>query len=534
MRKLIWIALALGSVLPLKAQQKKGHLVIGIVVDQMRQDYLYRYESRFCDSGFKRLMSEGYVSHNCNYNYIPTYTGPGHASIYTGTTPAFHGIVGNDWFDRAAGRMMYCTEDSSVSASGWSKGQSPKNLLATTMTDQLRLASQFRSKVIGVSIKDRSSVIPAGHHPTGAYWFDPKIGRLTSSDYYHDSLPEWVNAFNRRALPLSYMEQNWTTLFPIESYTASAPDDNPYESRFQKDRAPVFPYPLAEIQQKWGYKLMNFTPFGNSFVIEAGKAAIEAHQLGQGSETDFLAMSFSATDYAGHFFGPQAVEVEDMYLRLDRDLAAFMAYLDKTIGKGNYTLFLTADHGGNDVPTLLNEHGMPGGLLKVDSLQLAIKNALKQQFGDSLVLHFINEQLYLDQAVLAKRKLTSLDIAQYLRVFLAKEPSILKIYASGELNSAGHAMDSRVYMGYMARRSGDICFLTAPGWMDYGATGTTHGSAFTYDTRVPFLAMGPGIQAKHSFEPMQITDIAPSISALLKIAFPNAVTGRVNTEMLKP
>lgn len=529
------ILLCLMTSLPALAQPKK-HLVIGVVVDQMRQDYLYRYQDRFCDSGFKRIMNEGFVSHNCQYNYIPTYTGPGHASIYTGTTPAFHGIVANDWYDREKGDMVYCTQDDAIRGSAMNKGMSPNNLKATTITDQLALASQFRSKIIGVSLKDRSSILPAGHHPTGAYWFDSRKGGLISSSFYQDSLPEWVNEFNRRALPLIYMENTWNPLFPIETYKASASDSNAYESRFDKTKPPVFPYDLNELQKSWGYKLMNFTPYGNDYVVEAAKAAIEANDMGKHEDCDFLCMSFSATDYAGHFFGPQAIEVEDIYLRLDRQLAAFLSYLDNTLGKGNYTLFLTADHGGNEVPRLLQDHDMPGGLLEAEKWERKLKEHLRITFGDTLVDKIANDQIYLNHTTIASKKLKLEVVISEVRNFIQDMPGILKSYSAIDLNNGvygGHPMDKRVYMGYQHKLCGDVLILTQPGWMDYGPTGTSHGSAFNYDTRVPFMILGPKVKKGASYKAMEITDIAPTIAAILNLAFPNACVGQVNTEVLK-
>lgn len=504
-----------------KAQPK---LVVGIVVDQMRYDYLTRYESRYCDSGFKRLMDEGFSYENGHYNFVPTYTGPGHASIYTGTTPSVHGIIANDWYDRGRGDFMYCTEDSG--------GQSPKNLLSTTLTDQLALHTQFRSRILGISVKDRGAILPAGHAATGAYWYDGKTGKLVSSSWYGKELPAWVNGFNKQGKALGFLDQVWNPLYPLNTYTASAPDDNPYENSLKKGGRPVFPYDLKELQAHWGYKLLSFTPLSNTYLTDAALAAIEGEKLGESGVCDFLCLSYSGPDYMGHFFGPQAVEIEDMYLRLDLEIARLLYELDKKLGKGNYTVFLTADHGGNDVPALLKEHGMFAGLLNIDSLQKQVKKALTERFGDSLVLAIVNEQVYFDHD---RIKAKGLDLAEVSRVAaeaLKGFPGVYRTYTPGDLMVATDPVSVKFRNGYHPLRSGDLLIHTLPGWMDHDAKGTTHGSAYAYDTRVPMLFYGYGVEKGKSSREVAITDIAPSLSLILGLQFPNGSTGNPLREML--
>ena len=525
MRYLICLLLFLAPVRFLFAQPK---LVVGIVVDQMRYDYLTRYSSRFGETGFKRLQREGYSYENAQYPYIPTYTGPGHASIYTGTTPSYHGIVANDWYDRYSNTYVYCAEPLSDSGA---RVLSPKNLQSSTVTDQLALASGFRSKIVGVSIKDRGAILPAGHAATGAYWYDNKSGKLVTSSWYREG--EWVNAFNKRGLPLNYLEREWNTLYPPETYTASAPDDNPYENSLDKNRAPVFPYDLKKLSESWGYRLLPMTPFGNSWVFEAGKAAIEGEQMGQGDYCDFLCLSFSATDYAGHFFGPQSMEIEDMYLRLDKELGDFLNYLDARFGKGNYTLFLSADHGANEVAAYLEDNRMPGGLLDMKGLENQLSDYLKEQYADSLLLAFTNEQIYLDQTRIAAFNLNYKALCREVAQWAEQQKGIHRAIAGSDLEQ--YAFDPvlrRLWNGYWPKRSGDVLLLTAPGWMDSRPKGTTHGSGFSYDTRVPVLFYGYGVQAGKSTRPVSICDIAPSLSLILGIQFPSANTGDPLSEML--
>jgi len=304
-------------------------LVVGIVVDQMRNDYLQRYEKRFGEGGFAKLMNEGFYNRNLHYNYIPTYTGPGHASIYTGTTPAVHGIVANDWYQRSTETMVNCVEDSAFVGVGGSieEGRvSPKRLLASTITDELKLNCKNSCKVIGISLKDRGASLPAGHLADGAYWFDDKEGTFMTSSYYMETLPTWVSNFNNKKLPSLYSEKTWNTLYPIETYTASNPDDSKYEMIVKGKEKAVFPYDLKVLKKNYNFGLIGYTPFGNTLLTDLAIAAMEGENLGKDETTDFLAISYSSPDIAGHAFGPRSVEIEDMYLRLDQELARLIAY----------------------------------------------------------------------------------------------------------------------------------------------------------------------------------------------------------------
>ena len=329
--------------------QQRPKLVVGIVVDQMKMEYLYRFQNDFSENGFKRLMNDGYTFHNMHYNFMPTYTAPGHASIYTGTTPAMHGIVSNEWFSRTAGKEVYCTDDATVKTIGDGKKDegemSPKNLQTTTITDELRLSTNFKGKVIGISIKDRGAILPAGHFANWAFWYS-KTGSFISSTFYGEALPTWVTEFNAQKSYMKYINQGWNLLKPASTYNESMPDDNPYEGKLYKVDKPVFPYDLKAMYDKNDAGVIRVTPFGNDYVNDFAKLAIEKEQLGKDDITDFLAISFSSPDYVGHILGPRSMELQDTYLRLDNTIADFLNYLDKTVGKGNYLVFLTADHAG--------------------------------------------------------------------------------------------------------------------------------------------------------------------------------------------
>lgn len=403
---------------------ERPKLVVGIVVDQMRQEYFYRFHDRYTEGGLKRLMHEGFMMENGHYNYIPTYTGPGHASVYTGTTPATHGVIGNNWYIRATDKDIYCAEDSTVTAIGGSEGNgkiSPNNLLTSTITDELRFATGKRSKVVGVAIKDRGAALPAGHLGD-AYWYDSKTGDFMTSSYYHGELPVWVKAFNERKLPAKYLNQTWETLFPLETYVQGAPDDNDFESPFIGRDTPTFPYDLKALQaENGGLGLISSTPFGNTFTLDMALAAIEGEQLGKRGETDFLAVSFSSPDYIGHRFGPSSIELEDNYLRLDLEMARFFDYLDKEIGEGEYLVFLTADHGVADVVNYMKSERMATGSLDTRFLMTQLKGFTNHKYGEGdWISNFSNQQVFLNRKLIAEKGLFLVDVQRDVADFILK------------------------------------------------------------------------------------------------------------------
>jgi len=317
-----------------KNNQKVGNntsLVVGIVVDQMRYDYLFRFSEKYSEGGFKRLMRGGFLCRNANFNYVPTHTAPGHASIFTGTSPSVHGIIGNDWFDRNSRKEIYCVGDSTVKPVGTtsiSGKMSPRNLYATTFADELRLASNFKSRAFGVSLKDRGSILPVGHTANVAYWHDPYLNNWVTSTYYLKELPKWVSDFNSRKVSDSLLSKPWNTLLPISSYTECGPDNSPYEGLYKGEKSPVFPHDLPSLREAES-ELIRKTPFGNTFTRLFAESLINEEKLGKGEFCDVLTVSFSSTDYIGHMYGTNAVELEDTYIRLDREIESFLNFLDE-------------------------------------------------------------------------------------------------------------------------------------------------------------------------------------------------------------
>jgi len=515
-------------------------LVVGIVVDQMRYDFLSRYYHRYGEGGFKRLMNEGFEFKNNHFNYIPTYTGPGHASVYTGTYPAIHGVIANDWYDKEIKASVYCVQDDEVSAVGTTQNagkMSPHRMKTTSITDQLRLHTQRRAKVIGIALKDRGSILPAGHSGM-AYWFQGKEeGRWISSSFYMQELPDWVNQFNNSGKAEQYLNRVWEPLYPIETYTASGPDNNPFEEVFKGKETPTFPYNLKELSKvNGGYDFIRETVFGNSITTDFAIAAINGEHMGKGKETDFLAISYSSPDYIGHTFGPNSVEVEDNYIQLDRELERLLNFLDKEIGKGEYLVFLTADHGVTHNPGYLQSLNIPAGYFNRSEFRDALKTFSMETFKVNVIEKEQRNQVFLDKEVMKSAKLDMRDVQQKLADFIITYPKIERVFTRNQLENSSFNRDLGylVQNGFNQKSSGDVVYVLETSvlstWYEKG--GTTHGSGFTYDTHVPLLFYGKGIKKGYTYQKSEITDIAPTLSALLGIARPNGATGRVLTELL--
>lgn len=521
------------------AQTERPKLVVGIVVDQMRWDYLYRYENLYGNDGFKRLLRQGFNCQQTFINYLPSFTAAGHAAIYTGSVPAFNGIVANDWFDRNSGRAWYCTEDTTAQAVGGSDKaghMSPRNLLATTITDELRLATNFRSKVIGVSIKDRGAIIPAGHTANAAYWYDSHTGNFMTSSYYRKKLPQWLAAFNQRNIGDSLMRQGWQTLLPVNAYQQSSADDNAYEGRFSWEEKPVFPHNTSVAASRNNKGAIRYTPFANTLLRLLAEDCIQGERLGQDSTTDFLTVSFSATDYVGHQFGPNAIETEDTYLRLDRELAQFVNFLDQTIGQGNYLIFLTADHGAAHNARFMQDHHIPAQSVSIREIKQELNQYLWTQYQDSsLVQSLYNYQVFLNNKTIVAKKMDRQALLDDIQLWLENQQGVTAVYnlESGDVRRAPKAIQNMIKNGYYRQRCGSLQIILDPQWYSgYGQTGTTHGSWNPYDTHIPLIWYGWHIPHGETYEQINMTDIAATLAAMLHIQMPNACVGKVILPLL--
>jgi predicted AlkP superfamily pyrophosphatase or phosphodiesterase len=508
-------------------------LVVGITVDQMRYDYILRYWNDFGKNGFQRLIKDGFICHNLHYNYMPTYTGPGHASIYTGTTPFFHGIIENDWYDRQSNAMIYCSSDSTAKGVGTASkaGQmSPHYLTASTLGDMIRMRTNKRGKVIGISMKDRGAILPAGRTADAAYWFvGGEEGVWATSNWYMNELPQWVVDFNRTKKADSYLAQSWNLLRNAEVYDESIEDNNAHETPFKGTTKPVFPYDLSALRSANGnYELLKATPFGNSLTLDFAREVIAKEQLGTDAFTDMLCMSFSSTDYIGHQFGVHAMETQDCYLRLDDELGLFLRYLDEIVGKENYLVFLSADHGGAPTPSYTAKEQAIGGYWKSDRLELFLEDTLSKLYGNGdWILNESNQNVFLNHTLIQSKRLNLKEMQYEVSQLCMYFPEVMSAYTASDLNQSrgGDALKNMIQQGFDPQRSGDVVYVIDPGFIEYGMTGTTHGSPFTYDTHVPAIFYGFGVQPGETFARQHITDIAPTVSMLSGISIPDAATG---------
>lgn len=528
----------LGCDTPIKPSKPK--LVVGIVVDQMRMDYLTRFENHYSNNGFKRFYHQGFVAKNHHFDYAQTKTGPGHASISTGTPPAIHGIIGNDWFDKVTGEEQYCVGDAKYQGVGTlSKAgkKAPTQLFVSTFADENRLATQLRGKAIGISIKDRSAILSIGHAANGAYWFLGKDkGNFVSSTFYMDALPQWAEDFNSKRVINNYMT-TWETYYPIETYMESGSDNTSYERLFNGKETPTFPYDLASLAQKnGGYDIIKETPFGNSLVTDFALAALKGENLGTDADADVLMISYSSTDYIGHAFGINAKELQDTYVRLDLDLARLFAALDKQVGKGQYTVFLSSDHGVAHVPQYLMDNKIPAGYSKKKDFENKIKKHLASFFGtDALIRNISNNEIFLDYDALAAKSLDPKQIKSSLVSFITSFEGIAAAYDTEVLlkMNENNPLIERLQRGHHPKRSGDIVYTLQPSFTSYREKGSTHGSAYTYDTHVPFMLFGEGVKKGSTYERTNITDIAPTICAILGISNPTGTIGNPVGEAIK-
>lgn len=517
-------------------KRKKKHydtpkLVVGIVVDQMRYDYIYKYWDHYTDGGIKRLMNEGFSFDDAQYAYAPTYTGPGHASVYTGSMPAYHGIIGNSWFIKETGGSTNVVGDENVETVGSDSDngkRSPHWLLSSTITDELRLSKNMQSKVVGVAIKDRGAILPAGYLGN-AYWFDSKESKMISSTFYHEELPDWVVAFNDRSLPQEYVSKPWETLLPIEEYIESVEDDNRYEGRIRGEEAPVFPHDLPTLADSLGTDIFTSTPFGNTYTFEMAYAAIEGENLGQGKETDFLAISFSATDAVGHRYAPTSIEVQDTYLRFDREMEEFLKYLDTTFGKGNVLLFLTADHAGAHNTRYLQDLNMPTGTLNRKNIEEMLRDELRASYGFDPIRRVESMQIFLNNDVIRRNKVRPETVQKDVAALLTEVEGIAGALTSDAMqnNTFEDPIRSRMQLGFNVSRSGDVVYWTDPQWFSSSRnTGTTHGTPWSYDTRVPVIWYGWDVPRGRSVVPVTTSDIAPTLANFLNIPYTTGNAGK--------
>ena len=513
-------------------------LVVGIVVDQMKYQYLTKFWDHYSDGGFKRLINNGFNAKSNHYGYAQTSTGPGHTTVATGTHPGVHGIIGNNWFDKKSKKSIYCVDDFNYKTVGstTSHGEkSPSNLLTTTLSDENRVATNFKGKTIGVAIKDRGSILSSGHTANAAYWFDSKEGSFITSTYYLTDLPLWAEEFNKSRQIDSYLKP-WDTYYDISTYTESSSDNNNYESNFSGEENPVFPHNFKIKNDKTGeayYGSLASTPFGNSLVSDFSIKAIEGEELGKDNITDFLLIDFSSTDYVGHQFGAHSKEVQDTYIRLDKEIERLLNYLDANIGKNKYTLFLTADHGATDAPGFLKDNKIPVNYFSSKKFKHYIEKSLIKELGSKyIILGNSNQQIYLNHELIDKLNLNLDVVKKSIINTIQSYPGIDNVYSSEQIlgGSDDHFMNL-IKNGFNSNISGDIMYTMMPNWTYY-RKGSTHGRRFNHDTHVPLILYGNGIKKGSISRKTDVIDIAPTVASVLGINSPNGSTGQVIFEAI--
>jgi len=550
--KVLLVAILLSSIAPVFSSCKKGpehlrpRLVVVIVIDQFRFDFLEKFNSSFGSDGFRRLIDHGAFFANANYNYVPTYTAPGHAAVFTGSTPAYNGIVGNSWYDRDAGQEKVMVSDDRASlvtsygiesSTRTTKPASPRSLIGTTIGDQMRLSNGFRSKVVAISIKDRAAVLPGGKDANGAYFFDASSGSFVSSDYYFKELPKWVDKFNSQRGPDRFFGKTWDRAASPESYATTQAVTTVISG------SPLgrhLPYRVDGGVQSAGeefYKAFVYTPFASEYLADFAEAAVEGESLGTDEYPDLLAVSFSTPDLVGHAYGPDSEEVEDTYIRLDGVIADFLNYLDQKVGLSHTVIAMTGDHGVSPVPQLLSLNKFDAQTVDPEKCKDAVNSALSAKFGSGKwVLDIVNEQVYLDRNLMAQFKADPAEAERLTGEALLGVPGIARYYTRTQIMNGQMSdgpMARRVANGFNPQRSGDVWLITRPfTFLSEGGVATTHGSPYDYDTHVPVILFGPGITHGRYYGECSPSDIAPSLAALLHVEPPPNVVGRVLSECI--
>jgi len=532
--KIITLLLFVFTVSSLSQQKSNPKLVVGIVVDQMRYDYLEKFYDDFGENGFKRLINGGTNFTNCKINYIPTVTGAGHASIYTGTVPYFHGIVANNWKERKTFENVNCVTAISTTnkmyVEGISKTLSPEQLFSTTIGDQIRLSNNGNSKVVSISIKDRGAILPAGQAANAAYWYDDQNGKFITSFHYMKRLPQWMIDFNNSGIAKSYLDNEWNLYKSLKVYKDLPEDNSPYESDVFNEGKTSFPHTFKNLNDKQKYAKLSHTPWGNQILVDLAKEVLKNENLGKGKYLDHLAISFSSPDKIGHDYGVLSYEVKDTYLRLDDQIAELLSMLDEQVGKGNYILFLTADHGGMENTSRLKNMHFNTGVLESTNYYDNLVGFLSEKYcSDSLIAARFSRNLYLNYNVIKKLKLDPAEVEATIKDYLLNNiPSITEVFTRNELEEMTASRNTNNYIlnGFNNKRSGDILFSLKTNYLNYEKKyGTQHGSRHSYDNHIPLIFYGKSIPKSVRNEEVFIEDIAATVCDLISVTQPSDCIG---------
>jgi predicted AlkP superfamily pyrophosphatase or phosphodiesterase len=488
-------------------------LIVVIVIDQFRYDYLTRFRSEYT-GGFDRLLKTGAVFSNAYLQHFPTVTAVGHSTILTGATPSLSGIAGNDWFDRESGRSVTSIEDSKVKLlGGTGTGASPSRLLVSTVGDELKMAARGGTpRVIGISLKDRAAILPAGRLADAAYWFDATNGNMVSSTYYFPNPPAWVGEFNARRTVDGSLGAEWKSA--AGKVLAKLPPET--GSRY--------------------YGAFESSPYGMQFLLSFAQRAIDAEALGSRTATDLISVSLSSTDLVGHSFGPDSPQIHDLNVQTDRLLGQFLQFLDKRLRPGSVLVILTADHGVAPLPEVLADRKMPGGRIIESTLRKAVESALVAKYGEGPWISSASYgSFWLNRTKIREKRLAQAAVEECVAQTLADQPHVFRVYTRTQLLTGQYGRDlvsTRIANGFYPSRSGDVITVLEPYWI-YGANGASHGAPFGYDTHLPLIFAGAGVKRGVYDQPVAINDIAPTLATILGIETPSGSSGRVLTEMIE-
>lgn len=533
-----------------------------IVVDQFRYDYLERFGDLFVANGLRRLLRDGASWTQSNYDHMPTYTAPGHSTMMTGAYPAESGIIGNEWLDRASGKRVTSVSDESVKLLGGTANEnasSPRRLMGSTLGDELRLATNDRAKVIGISVKDRSAILPAGRHANASYWFSTRSGNMVSSTYYFDQLPAWVTTFNNSRPADKYFGAKWERLLSENEYVRRAGPDTPQWEKVGSlsGDTNAFPHTItggATSPSRVFYTALEYSPFTNDILLSFAQQAMVNEQLGQDEDTDVLSVSFSANDYVGHRFGPYSHEVMDVTLRTDRQISALLDFVQARVGLSNTLVVFTSDHGVSPIPEQAAALGLDGARLKIADLLGTIRAAITARYNpegktpdpsaDYLLKDkgttrewLINGHIYFNYDALRRDNINVDELSKVVVAAALTIPGVARCFSRTQLlrgaTSITDPIERRVLHGFYPSRSGDVVIIAEPYKYLGDSTTATHGSAYSYDTHVPMIVMGPGIKTGRYLEAATPGDIAPTLSLLLRVTPPSNATGRVLIEAIR-
>jgi len=516
----------------LKVVPEKPKLIVGIIVSNLRSDFVQRYYDNLCESGIKLLYDKGKVCSYTRFNYLTSGYGIAQATILSGANPSVHGIVGREWYEVLKENVVGSIEDDDYKTVGgdYNAGRfSPSKLMTTTFIDELRISNNFNSKIFSISLDAPQAIFGGGHTANAAYWYDISTGNFVSSTFYMDKLPDWVNEFNNKKFSDIYLEKIWEPLFSIDKYNTILPDNNQYEEGFNGKNS--FPYNLSELskkgKRKYDYEILKMTPFGNNLLKDFAASLVINEGLGKDEFTDVLIISFTSTEYIGRLFGYHSIELEDAFLRFDRDIAHFIEFINNQIGKENVLFFLTSDKGISPSPKFLSEYKMPSGYFNVGGAISLLNIALNNTYGKGKwIKGYHAQQIYLNRTLIEDSKLSLKDFQEYVAQFMLQFSGVANAIPTYLLQRVefNDGLLKKIQNSYNPKTGGDVIIVLKPGWVE--KNNNTINSQNVFDENIPLIWFGWKITRGFIYKPIELVDIAPTISSILQISWPNGCTGK--------